>query len=419
MNIRLGARGLRGARTSLAGVLALTGFLAGSLPANAADDGVTQVAADPCNGGSSNPTFYSSNHRMVVTEGGRQLAVYDPHGSGLHLRWRNPGGLWQKSTTGAVSNGQFPMSDAANDRPASIALANVDGQQFAWVVWSGYNFSSSKISGIYMRRLSSLDDSSGPRVGPQTMLAAPGRGQARVDLAFEQTASGPRGVITWLRRSGDTAYQVVTAWLSDVSESPVLVGQTVHYTSSVNQLTGTLVPTLTGIALVVRMDNLRMFTHDSTAPLTTWGGGSAASSVAKKARPSATMLSNGDILAAAERNTNDRITKIVRFNANGTVASSSLETPAGYKDPSIASDGTTAWVAMVRLSDGAIVSRRFNGVAWEADVVEVTSASQNGGDFASPNLVRTTDTHLRMLIDGKRCPSSAQRNAVIAYQRTL
>jgi hypothetical protein len=419
MNIRLGARGLRGARTALAGVLTLTGFLAGSLPANAADDGVTQVAADPCNGGSSNPTFYSSNHRMVVTEGGRQLAVYDPHGSGLHLRWRNPGGAWQKSTNGAVSNGQFPMSDAANDRPASIALASVAGQQYAWVVWSGYSFSSSKISGIYMRRLSSLDDPSGPRVGPQTILAAPGRGQARVDLAFEQTASGPRGVITWLRRSGDTAYQVVTAWLSDVSESPVLVGQTVHYTSSVNQLTGTLVPTLTGVALVVRTDKLRMFTHDSTAPLTTWGGGSAAISVANKARPSATMLSNGDILAAAERNTNDRITKIVRFNASGTIASSSLETPAGYKDPSIATDGTTAWVAMVRLSDDAIVSRRFNGAAWEADVIEVTSASQNGGDFASPNLVRTTDTHLRMLIDGKRCPSSSQRNAVIAYQRTL
>ena len=111
MSIRVGTRGQpRGTRATLAGIVALVGLTAGSLPAHAADDGVTQVAPDPCNSGSSNPTFYSNNHRMVVTAGHRQLALFDPHGAGVTLRWRDPGSTWKGSTTGAVNNGHFPAT---------------------------------------------------------------------------------------------------------------------------------------------------------------------------------------------------------------------------------------------------------------------------------------------------------------------
>jgi hypothetical protein len=161
-----------------------------------------------------------------------------------------------------------------------------------------------------------------------------------------------------------------------------------------------------------------MFTHDSSAQPTVWGGGTAGAKAPTKSRPSAVATSNGDVLVAVESNTTSHIVKVSRFNSSGSTVSTSLETSTGYAQPSIATDGLRAWVVMVRLGDGAVVSRLFNGTSWGGDVTEVTSAT-GGGDFAWPNLVRNTDTHLRLLLDGKRCPTSKQRNAVIAYQRTL
>jgi hypothetical protein len=250
------------------------------------------------------------------------------------------------------------------------------------------------------------------------MLTPAGRGHVRVDLAFESTLTGPRGVMTWMRRTGDTTYQIVTAWLSDLSETPALVGETVHYTTSTNQNTSTLTPTATGVALVARTNRLRMFTHRSVDDLTTWDGGGGGVSVSAKSRPSAVALASGDVLAAVEGNTTSHIVKVVRFNSTGSTATTSLETPTGYLQPSVATNGTDAWVAMVRSGNDTVVTRRMTGTSWGGDVTEITPAA-GGGDFASPNLGRATDTHLRMLVDGKRCPSSSRRNAVIAYQRTL
>jgi hypothetical protein len=419
MKSRLGARRRR-ARTALVAAWMLAGSVVGSLPAHAADDGVTQVGADPCNSGSSNPTFYSNNHRMEVTSSGRLLALYDPHGTGVTMRWRDPGGAWRSQTTGSVSDGHFPTTNSLIDRPASIAVARdpATGAEHAWVVWSSYSFSTNKIGALFLRRLSNLDSPSGPHVGPEVQLTPSGLGHVRVDLAFESTPTGPRGVVTWLRRSGDSSYQLVTAWLSDLGETPTLVGETVHYTSSANQHTGTLTPTPGGVALVARTNKLRMFTHNALDPLTVWGGGGAGVSAAAKARPSAVALASGEILATVESNTTSHIVKVVRFNATGSTATTVLETPTGYAQPSIATNGVDAWVAMVRTGTDTVVTRRMSGGTWSGDVTEITAAT-GGGDFASPNLVRHTDTHLRMLVDGKRCPSSARRNAVIAYQRTL
>jgi hypothetical protein len=161
-----------------------------------------------------------------------------------------------------------------------------------------------------------------------------------------------------------------------------------------------------------------MFTHNSLDPHTTWGGGGAGVSVAAKSRPSAVALGSGDVLAAVESNTTTHIVKVVRFNPSGSSSATTLTTATGYAQPSIATNGVDAWVAMVRSSTDTVVSRRMTGNTWAGDVTEITAAT-GGGDFASPNLVRDTDTHLRMLVDGKRCPTSTRRNAVIAYQRTL
>ena len=170
---------------------------------------VMQVAGD-CDGGSSNATGYASNKRLVVTKSGRQLAIYDPHGSGMHLRWRDSGKMWQNTTRGAVSNGNIVMNDGPNDRPASIALTTASGRQRAWIVWAGYAFAPYP-SAVMMRRLTDLSDSRGPRIGPQVVLEPLGLGNVRADIAFERRASGPRGVVTWLRKTGEGSHEMVTA----------------------------------------------------------------------------------------------------------------------------------------------------------------------------------------------------------------
>ncbi|MGI8791096.1 MAG: hypothetical protein ACR2I4_09475, partial [Actinomycetota bacterium] len=156
---------------SLTGVVVLAALLA-SAPADASHEPKVTVVADDCDGGSSNATGYASNKRLVVTKSGRQLAIYDPHGSGMHLRWRDPGKGWKGTTRGAFSNGNIVMSDGPNDRPASIALTTASGRQRAWIVWAGYDFA--RPSAVMMRRLTGLNDYRGPHIGPQVILEPQG-----------------------------------------------------------------------------------------------------------------------------------------------------------------------------------------------------------------------------------------------------
>ena len=86
--------------TSVVAALGLAVFAAAVGPAAAGAAEVVTTVVEPC-AGSSNPTFYANNHRMVVTPGGRQLALYDPDGSGVQLAWRDGTGAWnQKSIFG-------------------------------------------------------------------------------------------------------------------------------------------------------------------------------------------------------------------------------------------------------------------------------------------------------------------------------
>ncbi|MDQ3661234.1 MAG: hypothetical protein M3454_09295 [Actinomycetota bacterium] len=398
----------------LAGIVALTALLAVA-PAGASHGREFAQVADDCNGGSSNATGYASNKRLAVTKSGRQLAIYDPHGSGIHLRWRDPGKAWKNATRGAVSDGNIPMIDGPNDRPATIAVTTASGIQRAWIVWAGYDFA--RPSAVMMRRLTGLSDARGPHIGPQVILEPQGLGNVRADIAFERPASGPRGVVTWLRKTSDTSYEVITAWLSDLSARPVLTGHTIHYTTTSSKPTGTLVPTSSGVALVARAGSLRMFTHSSTASIDKWGGGTNGVGIASQAKPNAIALPSGEVLAAVESDIKNHVVEVVRFNSTGSSATTSLKTNVGYMDPSLAVTGDGALLAMVRDSDKALLTRRLVGSAWGKDVVELTT--EGGGNYAWPNLLKKAGSHVRMLIDAGRCPTSSQKNAVISYSRSL
>lgn len=383
-------------------------------PTHGAQGDGLSVVSDECEtqrAGSSNPTFYPSNNRMVVTQDGRQIVVYDAHGSAQQIAWRDPGSAWQTRTTGAVADGYLP-EPVANDRPATLALArDPAGREHAWIAWGGYE--DAYVSAVEMRRLSDLDSSSGPRVGPEVEVESAGLGNVRVDLAFE----GERGVLVWLQRTG-SGYDLVTKWFTDLdTDTPSFGDRRVLFSSGSAAPTATLVPTPAGMRVVARTDRLEVFGHDEGAPLSSWWRGSAGVPVSADARPSAIPLDGGGLLAAVESDTARHAVKVVRFSSNGAAADVDLGPVSGYEQPALAGDGDRAWLVMVRRSDGAVVSRTRAGSGWGPDRVEVGSAG--GGDLAWPSPLRAADGRLRLLVDGPRCASHRFRNHVLAYQRAL
>lgn len=412
--------GLKGAARGLVVACAVAVAVATSArPAGAvADTGVTVVTPDACNSGSSNPTFYPNNRRMVVTSGGRQLAVYDGHGSAQQITWRDAGGTWQTGTTGGgVTNGYLPEA-LPNDRPASIVLGkDSGGAEHAWLVWSGYD--NSYDSAIEMRRLSDLDSSSGPTVGPELEVepAASARGDVRVDMVFEKD----RGVISWLERTGTSSYDLVTTWFTNLdTDTPTFSSRHVLFSTSSATPTTTLVPLANGTGLVTtHSGRLEVFTHEAGAALTTWVAGGARTPVSSDARPSAVALDDGRILAAVESDTAKHVVEVVRFSGDGSSATVGFTSPQGYEQPALASDGTGAWLLMVRSSDRYLVSRKRSAAgSWSAsDRVEV--GAEGGGDIAWPNPVRETDGKLRVLVDGPRCSTHKTRNSVLAFERSV
>ena len=419
MNIRPGER--RQARLGLILTTLVTAALAVSAPvAIAADPDLSEVAPR-CNGGSSNPTFYAGNRRMAVTAGGRVLAVYDPHGSGQQLKWRDAGSSsWSATTRGSVTDGQLlAAGDISNDRTASIVVGRDSlGAEHAWVVYAGYEFT--KVSAVKMRRLSDLDNPLGPSVGPEVNLEPAGRGNVRVDMAFEDTSSGPRAVLSWVRRTGDTQYQLLVAGLSSLdSDTPSLVGTTALYTGSTANTSGTLVPSAQGMRVVARTSRLRLFAHSSSAPLTSWTTGSATVRLALKAKPTAVALSSGDILAVAESDTSSHVVKAIRFSSSGSTATTELTTTSGYANPAVVhTTGDNALLVMVNRNTNSVVSRARTSGSWGTDVTEIGPAA--GGDYAWPNVLREpVGGYLRILVDGAKCGTSKQQNQVLAYSRLL
>jgi hypothetical protein len=390
-------------------------FLVSLSPAHAGE--LTRVAGR-CEG-SDHATFYPSNRRVAVTKDGRWLSVYDVHGVGQQLVWRNSTSTtWRTRTRGAVSHGFLP-DGRLGDRPASIAVApDARRHQHAWVVWSGFEFAKNPLP-VKMLRLSGLDARGGPRVGRAVKVRRVGKGNAGVDVAFERRAKHRfRGVVSWLRRSRRHRYQLVIRWFTRLGrDRPHFHHGRVLFTGRTPPSPGTLVPSNRGMRLVTRTPSgkLRMFTHRSRAPLKRWSRSRAGVRVSAHARPSAARFGRG-VLAAVESNPTRHVVKVVRFSSNGRRARVMLRL-VGYRDPSIAVRGERAWLMLVR-RDGSVVSRKYRpGLGWSRrDRVEI--GSQAPGRYRWPNALRSPRRRLRFIVSGPGCGSS-NATSVHAYQRRL
>lgn len=405
-------RGLgRRRRSVLVALLAAAVGLFPATPVAAANGELTELAPN-CKGGSSDPTFYSNNRRLALTAGHRTLAVFDPHGSGVQLKWRDaaPGSEWKKETQGAVSDGQLLGTDTTNDRPASIVVDKTG--ETAWVVWAGHTFSM--VSDVRMRRLTAIDAPGGPTVGPEIVLRPGGLGNVRVDAEYHQGDV----FVTWTEKTPGAIYKLMAGRLSSpVTDTPFLTDVGTLWSGSASSATGTLVPTSEGLRVAARTQRLRIYLHNSGS---SWTAGPAGVTLSGKARPAAIALESGSILVAAQSDfSTSPISKVFRFNNNGTSPQTELTASGGYAQPTLVhTGGDNALVVMVKSAD-TLVSRGRTAGSWASgDTIELTAS--DAGNYAWPNALREpTDGQLRLLVDGKRCPTSAQQQQVLHYMRPL
>ena len=316
-----------------------------------------------------------------------------------------------------MGDGRILSGTGTGDWPASIALARDSaGVEHAWVVWGrkGYSY----LRPVQMARLSNLDDPDGPTVGPAMTVDAAPRGAYRPDIAFEDVpGGGQRAAIVWGRRSGDALWELHAAWFTDLdSDTPAIHDDAVLIGANATARWGTLVPTAAGMRVAARgaSGRLQIYSHDASAPLSSWTAGATGVTVAADG-PTAVALDSGEVLAATETNTGSHILTVQRFSASGQPAPPELQL-TGYAQPTLATDGANAWLVMIRQSDGYVVSRQLAAGLWSpADRVEI--GAEGGGNHASPNAVPRADGRLRLVVRGPRASSS--KSAVIAFQRPL
>jgi hypothetical protein len=380
-------------------------------------DGVMTVAGPTI--GSSDPTEFAINRRIAVTATGRLLALHGRHANGIQLTWRDPGGGWQTTTTGSVTDGRLNTDTGTGDWTTSVVLGrDMNGDEHAWVVWA--IISGTAVRPVEMRRLSDLDSVNGPTIGPRVTVEPSGLGNVKVDMAFETALDGSlRGAISWLQHSSGTTWARVVTWFTDLdTDTPTFHDKSTLFSGTDSLRAGTLVPSAGGMRLVSRSGSgpMKIWGHDRDAPLSTWWSGASTFNIFNGSYPGAVSLSSGEVLAAAETNFTTHVVRVARFSASGSTVTTDLIL-TGYTQPSLATDGTDAWLVMVRSSDGYVVSRQFSeGSGWSSsDLVEI--GSEGGGNYEWPNLVRETDGRLRLIVRGPSGGSS--RSAVLSYQRVL
>lgn len=381
-------------------------------------DGIS-VAAEGFQG-SSNPTYYASNQHLALTAAGRQLAVHGLHKTGVQLAWRDPGGSWRRRTTGRVADGVLLSGANTGDRPATIAVfRDATGAEGAWVVWSGPTPRSSDTVGaaVQMRQLSGLDSPAGPSVGPVVTVAQAGMGNYRADLAFERTASGGvRALVTWVRRTGSTAYELVVSEFDPREASPTLAPAHLLATYTAISFSSTIVATPQGAQVAARLPNgrLTVLTHDAEAPLSAWAVGGSGAQLDGKAVAAAAATTGGEIVTVAETSSSNHVVSVQRFVSGQPKPVEATFT--GYTQPTVASDGSSIWVVMVRLSDGYVVSRAFtSATGWTSeDRVELGAG---GGGYRWPSVQREVDGRLRILVRSTGAKSVTSR--VLAWQRVV
>jgi hypothetical protein len=382
---------------------------------NKVHDGLSEVAAPTV--GSSDPTYLPINHRVALTSGGRTLVVHGRHADGVQLAWRDRFGTgWHTQTTGAVSDGRLLSGTGTGDWPASIAIARDSaGAQHAWVVWGRTSYTYLKP--VQMVRLSNLDDPAGPTVGQTVTVDAAPMGAYRPDIAFESAPGGQRGVIVWSRRSGDALWESRAAWFTDLdSDTPTLHDESVLTAASTYKRWGRLVPAGRGMRVAARgpSSRLTIYSHEASAPLGSWTAGAAGISVADDG-PAAVALDSGRVITASETDATNHVLAVQRFSVAGAPAPPELRL-TGYAQPTLTTDGTDAWLIMIRKSDGYVVSRQLTAGLWSAsDRVEI--GAEGGENYAWPNALRRVGGRLRFVVRGPA--GSATRSAVLAWQRPL
>jgi hypothetical protein len=380
-------------------------------------DGLSQVAAPTV--GSSDPTYLPINHRAALTSGGRTLVLHGRHADGVQLTWRDRFGTgWHTQTTGAVSDGRLLSGTGSGDWPASIAIARDSaGEEHAWVVWGRKSYTYLKP--VEMVRLSNLDDPAGPTVGPKVTVDAGPMGAYRPDIAFEDIpGGGKRAVVVWGRRSGDTLFEARAAWFTDLdSDTPTFHDERVLNSGSSYKRWGTLVPTAAGMQVAARglSGRLTVYSHGASVPLGSWTAGAGGVAVADDG-PAAVALDSGAVLTATETDTTNHVVTVQRFSGSGAPASPELRL-TGYTQPTLATDGTNAWLVLVRKSDGYVVSRQLSAGALWAPTDRVEIGAEGGGNYAWPNAVRQTDGRLRFVVRGPA--GGTTRSSVLALQRPL
>ena len=393
------------------GILVVLLLASGSLPA------IAQITdAVPVSEGSSNPTYFATNHHVAVTAGGRMLIVHGRHSRGVQLRWKAAGSsTWNTTTKGAVLDGMLLDGTGSGDWPSSIVVAKgSDGKERAWVVMGDVNFVGS--NPVRMRVLSGLDAAGGPTVGPMVTVDASPRGDAFVDIAMERRPSGGvRGAVAFVERIDDNTWHVTVKWFTNTTSStPTFTGANAIITATTGRKAPTLVPTTVGLSLLVRgaKGAITRYVHDRHHALTSWQLRGAGLKAGAKAKASATGLSNGDVVMAIEDNVSTNHVTIQRFKPGGSVAT--MLTMSGFSQPSVASSGKDVWVVMIRDSDNAVVSRHFNPLSgWSGIRVEVSAS--HGGHHAWPNVLRASRGRLRFIV--REDSMGTTRSGVIAVDR--
>jgi hypothetical protein len=358
--------------------------LASSLPASA----VRSVVVSSSDG-SSDPTYFPTNHRVATTAGGRILVVYGWHGEGVALAWQDaPGGAWNdKPLLQGTGTGDWPSS--------IVVRKGAGGTQRAWVVMGDVNFAGT--NPIRMRVLSNLDAAAGPTVGPMVIVEAAPDGTVFTDVALERRPAGPRGAVSFVRRVDANTFEVVVKWFTNLTTTtPAFTGRRVILRSTSGRKQPTLVPTKAGLALLVRGTEgaITMYTHDRGQPLTTWTRRGVGVRAVSGSKHSATPMGNGDVLMAVEDRTAANHITVQRFTHGGGVKT--LLRMSGFSMPTITSNGGDAWLVMIRNSDGRLVGRHFNPISgWSG--VRVESGPPNVG-WRWPNTLRPMGGRLRFLV---------------------
>jgi len=361
--------------------------------------------------GSSSPTSYASQHRMALTAGGRTLAVHGRHLSGVQLAWRDPDDpAWSRSTIGDVVDGALAGATETGDWTSSIAVGPASGGgQHAWVVMGGDATVDTK--GIFLRRLSKLDDPAGPEVGPLIEVVAPGTEAGLVDVGVEPATGAV--ALTWAGRAGASGYQQQVSWVVDpTGPAPAPSPPIPIATGSSAYRSGTVVPLPSGVAIAHRDGGnaLRVAYHDAGDPPGAWTLSERGIAVPPKAHVAATATAGGEVVAVVPVDIETGQAAVQRFDTAGRARPVELSVPA-YHQPAVAAAGDALVLVGVSDGGGAIVTRTRSGGAWSTeDRVETPP-----GQYAHPNAGPGGDGRLRLLLEGD--PGTAQQRAVLVLER--